>query len=67
MVMEKIQFFFWIHKTRDIPEAEGAGGMREWEMDVRKQKAVTGSDDSPKHFWEPQLELHSARGSTLQA
>lgn len=34
---------------------------------MRKQKVIIGSDESPKYFWEPQLEPNSARGSSLQA
>lgn len=41
--------------------------MRQREVEVRKQKVVIGSDESPKYFWEPELEPDSARGPSLQA
>lgn len=41
--------------------------MREWEVEVKKQKAVIGANEFPEYFGEPQPELQSARGSPLQA
>lgn len=28
------------------------------EVEAREEKAIIGSDESPKYFWKPQLELH---------